>query len=274
MEGVSFTVERGQYVSLVGQNGAGKSTLLRCALGVLPLSSGAVYLNGRPLAELSSKQIARRMAYVPQNGQSVYPHEVFEFVMMGRFPHLGFLQSPGKKDEDVVLRALELTGTRELCGRSLAHLSGGERQRVVIAAALAQNPHVLLLDEVCHFLDPLHESEVHHLLEKLHREEKVSILSVTHDVNRAALHSEKIVALGKGAVIFDGTVDAFMQPDVLRRVYEKDFVMLPHPERAVRVVLPDVAETSSDYVQREPSGPEQMAGPGRGVPGPSRGEVP
>ena len=239
LQGVSFDVKHGEYVSILGQNGAGKSTLLKCAVGIVRDWQGQIILKGRGLSEYSQRQIAGIVAYVPQNGLGVFPQTVDEFVMMGRFSRLGLFQRVGRADEEAVERALRLTRTEEFLPRQLSSLSGGERQRVVIAAALAQQPEVLFLDEVCHFLDPQHESEVQALLDRINVEEGVTILSVTHDLNRAAYHSSKVVALKAGKVVFDGAPRDFMQSDVLERIYDKRFVFTRHPEKDLQVVVPD-----------------------------------
>ena len=235
---VSFAVAPGEFVSLVGQNGAGKSTLLRCALGIISSWQGDISLYGRSVRVLNQRQLARHLAYVPQNGTSVFPQTVYEFVMLGRFARLNWWGVAQRSDEEAVERALELTGTQEFAGRRISSLSGGERQRVVIAAALAHQPEVLLLDEVCHFLDPQHEAEVQALLDRVNRENKVSVLSVTHDLNRAAFHSDRIIALQEGRVIFAGPPCEFMCESRLEHVYQKKFTLVRHPQRDVRLVVP------------------------------------
>lgn len=238
LRGVSFAIKPGDYVSILGPNGAGKSTLLKCALGIVNEWEGRIFLKGESVRDYTQRELARIVAYVPQNGFGAFPQTVYDFVLMGRFARLGLLQSVRKLDELAVQHALELTQTENFAQRLMSSLSGGERQRVVIAAALAQEPEILLLDEVCHFLDPQHESEVQTLLDKINREKRVTILSVTHDINRAAFHSTKIVALKDGQVVYDGDSRGFMQAETLNMLYGKRFVFTRHPEKDLQIVVP------------------------------------
>jgi len=240
LQDVSFAVRRGEYVSLLGQNGAGKTTLLRCALGILKPERGAILVGGQKLGALPRREVARLMAYVPQDIELPFPLSVFDLVLMGRFPHLGFMHNPGRRDEEAALEALKTCAAEQFAGRDLQSLSGGEKQRVLIAAALAQEPAILLLDEVCHFLDPRHEQEVQALLMSLHKEQAKALLSVTHDVNRAVFHSDRIVALKQGKVVFDGLPSEFVDKGVLEVVYEKKFLFAKHPQSGLKVIVPDV----------------------------------
>lgn len=240
VQAVSFDVGQGEYVSLVGQNGAGKTTLLRCALGILKPDRGLLRLNGRLISDYSQRELARWVAYVPQDIEIPFPLSVFEFVLLGRFAHLGLTQTTGRVDREIAERALEISGALGFAERDFQSLSGGEKQRVLIAAALTQEPKLLLLDEVCHFLDPLHENEVYRLLLELNQKQGLALLSVTHDLNRAIFHSRQIVALKEGRVIFRGESAKFLDNAVLEKVYDKEFLFAKHPAKDLRVIIPDV----------------------------------
>ncbi|MCR4414791.1 MAG: ABC transporter ATP-binding protein, partial [Thermoguttaceae bacterium] len=136
-------------------------------------------------------------------------------------------------------RALDVTGTREFAARRLDSLSGGERQKVYIAAALAQEADVLLLDEPTTYLDYRHQAEIRDLLAHVNRVSGVTIVSVTHDLNRAALDSDRIVALCEGQVVFSGPPSEIMRPDVLERIYRTSFLLAEHPRAGLRVILPE-----------------------------------
>jgi hypothetical protein len=133
---------------------------------------------------------------------------------------------------------MQQTGTLEFADRLLDTLSGGERQKVYVAAALAQDPSVLLLDEPTTFLDYRHQAEIRTLLARANRESGVTVVAVTHDVNTAALESDRIVALRDGAVVFCGTPGELMRPDVLRRIYDTPLLLVEHPAAAVPVIVP------------------------------------
>ena len=237
---VSLKAAKGEYVSILGQNGAGKTTLLRAALGMYPEGKGRVMLKGRPIGAYTRRELARVISYVPQNVEITFPMSVREFVLLGRFAHLGFLQSPGRSDQEAARRALELTEALGFADRSFSSLSGGEKQRVLIAAALTQEPEILLLDEVTHFLDPRYEDEIQSLLGELNKREGVTVFSVTHDINRAALNSTRVVALKSGRIVFNNGPREFADNRVLMEVYDKQFIFVAHPQRSVQLVVPDL----------------------------------
>ncbi|MFH0909964.1 MAG: ABC transporter ATP-binding protein [Planctomycetota bacterium] len=236
---VSFEVGGGEFFSVIGPNGSGKTTLLRSLNRLLPKGSGSILLEGAPVERLSRRALARVMSYVPQAVGEVPPFTVREFVLMGRYPHLSPFSSPGREDRRAVERALALTGTAVFAERLVPTLSGGERQGVYIAAALAQGARVLLLDEPTTFLDPRHASEIRKVLLGLNRESGLTILSVTHDVNSAALLSHRVLALREGGVVFCGGPRALMTPETLAGIYGKEFLFVDHPETGQRVVVPE-----------------------------------
>jgi iron complex transport system ATP-binding protein len=167
---LELDVERGESVAVVGPNGAGKTTLLRLLAGLLAPSAGEVRLAGRPLASYSRKGLARRIAYVPQLRPIRVPLTVEAIVLLGRYPHLGAFQlAPAARDLEAVAEALRLTEIEHLRRRPVEELSGGERQSVYIAAALAQEAEILVLDEPTTHLDPRHEREIAVLLPRLRR---------------------------------------------------------------------------------------------------------
>src|SRR5688572_20513110 len=147
LQGVSLAVERGSIVGLLGPNGSGKTTLLRLISGVLQPRAGQILIDGRAIAKLSRRDVARRIAVVPQETRTTFDFSVIDMVLMGRYPHLGPFELEGRADQDIAREALTATGTLALATRSFATLSGGEKQRVVIASALAQGSEMLLLDE-------------------------------------------------------------------------------------------------------------------------------
>lgn len=239
---VSFDLGRGEYVCLVGANGSGKTTLLRCLIGYYAAYSGSVWWWGRPARAFSQKALARRVAYVPQGEGRSAPFQVADFVMMSRYPHWSPFNSPRPQDRQAVARALELTDASHLAARVVASLSGGERQRVCLAAALAQEAEVLLLDEPTTFLDYRHQEDLRRLLTRFHRECGVTILAVTHDLNAAVLSGERVMALCEGTLAFQGTPAQLMRRDVLERIYAAKLVLAPHPTAELPMVVPSVSE--------------------------------
>jgi iron complex transport system ATP-binding protein len=237
---VSFILRPGQRLALVGPNGAGKTTLLKCLNRILTGWSGSIVLAGRKLATYGHRELARWMAYVPQTGVPNSPFSVESFVNMGRYPYQGFLARPNREDHLAVDEALDLTDTMFLRDRPLHTLSGGERQRVILAAALAQEARILLLDEPTVFLDPQHEAAFYEVLTRVHKERDLTMITATHDLNRAVLMYDQVVALKQGRVLFSGVPVEFMTCTVLQNVYNNPFLLISHPKNGHPMVLPEV----------------------------------
>lgn len=203
LAGLSFTVESGEFLAIIGPNGAGKSTLLRHLNGILPVRTGRVELDGKPLGQYSNKAAARRMTYVPQAQGWIPPYPVLEFLLLARYPHLDPFQAPGREDRQRVREILRQFRMLDFEDRQLETLSGGERQKIYLAGAMVQESPVILLDEPTSFLDPHHCREIHSLLRHLHRQQRRTILMVTHDVNAALELATRVLGLRAGRLDFD-----------------------------------------------------------------------
>lgn len=219
LRGVDLTLAAGCVTTIIGANGSGKTTLLRCLLGQLKPSRGQILLDGRSLHEFRPKQLARRLAYVPQQPLSTFGFSVEEIVMMGRYAYGGALAIPSKDDLAIACHAMEVTDVYDLRGRRLGELSGGEAQRVMIARATAQEPSVMLLDEPTSHLDIRHQLHIHGLLSRLADDTRMAIVCVSHDVNLAARVAGQMVAMGEGRVIAHGPPRDIIRADVLRKTY-------------------------------------------------------
>jgi iron complex transport system ATP-binding protein len=239
LENVSFSIARGEYVSIIGQNGAGKSTLLKCIVRILEGGFGSVKIMDRPVEGFGRKELARLISYVPQADGRYSPFTVNELVMMGRYPYLNPLSAAKAADRKAVERALEITGSECFADRMLNSLSGGERQKVFISAALAQEAEIMLLDEPTTFLDPAHQVEINRTLKRINGETGVTILSVTHDVNAAARQSGKIIALKRGKTVFQGSAEELMNRQALENIYDQPFLFVPHPQTGAPMAVPE-----------------------------------
>lgn len=214
---VSLEFARPQLVTLIGPNGAGKSTLLSIMAGLRRGFQGRCLLDGRPVLDWRRREFARKVAYVPQTLRFDFPFTAEQVVLMGRTPYAGgFFDS----DEDwkAAREAMEATDTLGLAGRDFRSLSGGERQRVMLAAALAQKPQALLLDEPAAFLDLHHQLMVYGLLRDLARA-GLLVLAVTHDVNLAASYSDRVIALRSGRVAADASPCEALSAERIREVF-------------------------------------------------------
>ena len=236
---VSFSVNAGEYISLIGPNGAGKTTLLRCLLGMYREHSGNISLNEKSLTGYAYRDLALAISYVLQTHDVEFPLSVYDFVMMGRYPHLKPLTPPSLKDIEAVEHAIETTGTGEFRDRTLRTLSGGERQKVYIAAALAQAASLILLDEPAAFLDYHHQADIMRLLKKINTEHGATVFAVNHDLNSAARWSDRLIAIKNGSVAFDGPPADLFAPEKLETLFETRFRFIEEPEHNLPLVVPD-----------------------------------
>ncbi|MGE0058228.1 MAG: ABC transporter ATP-binding protein, partial [Dehalococcoidia bacterium] len=220
IEGLDIKVDEGEIVSLVGPNGSGKSTLLRALARVLKPKSGVVVLDGKSIAEWPTREVAKRLALLPQGPVLNAAMTVEELVWMGRSPHQGILGLPTAADRQAVELAIEETGIAPLAKRQVALLSGGERQRAWLAMAIAQQPRVLLLDEPTTFLDLNHQLEVLDLIRQLNRQHGLTVVMVLHDLNQAARYSSRICVLKDGRIYGEGAPEAILTPATLREVFQ------------------------------------------------------
>ncbi len=243
LRNISFAVRAGEYFTIVGPNGAGKTSLLRCINRILSDWHGTININSVSIAAFSQRELARLVAYVPQAGGRHNPFTVRETILMARYPHLTPFVSVSYRDLRFVEDALALTGTGSLADRAMHTLSGGERQKVLLAAALAQNAKVLLLDEPTTFLDPRHRDVFRRVLRTINREKGLTVIEVTHDLNCAALDSHRILALRNGEVAFCGVPNQFMDEDVLTGIYDRAFLFTEHPVTGQLMILPEGGES-------------------------------
>ena len=221
---LDLEVRTGECVAVVGPNGSGKTTLLRLLAGLLTPSEGATWWRDTPCADLSRRDLAKLIAYVPQVRPARVPLSVEQLVLLGRYPYLTALQlTPSARDVAFVRELLERSGLDELRERQLDSLSGGERQSVYIAAALAQEAELLLLDEPTTHLDPRHQLEVIRLIRDLQERGEHAIVLTTHDLNLAARLADRIVALRSGEVVASGTPAELVTPEAMESVFDVTF---------------------------------------------------
>jgi cobalamin transport system ATP-binding protein len=206
---VSATIARGEWVGLIGPNGAGKTTILRALAGLVPFA-GRVALDERPLGSGTRRELAGRVALVPQSPQIPAELTVAEYVLLGRTPHIGYLGSEGRSDRLAAEWAIARLGLRPFASRPLGSLSGGERQRAALARALAQDAALLLLDEPTSALDLGAQQQALELIDWLRREETLTVISAMHDLSLAGQFADRLLLLDRGRVVADG-----LAPEVL-----------------------------------------------------------
>jgi iron complex transport system ATP-binding protein len=241
LQGISFTVsgrtilkpldlnlEAGRTIGLIGHNGSGKSTLIRLLARQIRPTTGQVLFDGRRLEAWSNREFARHLAYLPQQTPMPAGTSVRELVKFGRYPWHGPFGAFGRRDEEKVGDALELTRMTGLADRFVETLSGGEQQRAWIAALVAQDTKCLLLDEPISALDIAYQIAVLDLVRKLSKARGLSIVMVLHDINMASRYCDEIIALREGSLIAKGSPKEIMTPECLKRIYGVDF-KIHHP---------------------------------------------
>jgi iron complex transport system ATP-binding protein len=238
VDDVSMGVAPGDLVGILGPNGSGKTTLLKMLSGTLAPSAGTIAFDQRPLTEWRRRDLARRIALVPQETHAPFDFTVLDIVLMGRFPHLGAFALEGPADLSIAQQALASTGTSAFEDRPFATLSGGEKQRVVIASALAQSPELLLLDEPTASLDLGHQLDVQLLLARLNRDRGVTMVLSTHDLNLAAGLCRDLILLRGGRVIAQGATEDVLTPESVRALYGVDADVTRHPIAGYLTVTP------------------------------------
>ncbi|MEY4635148.1 MAG: hypothetical protein RJA55_946 [Acidobacteriota bacterium] len=238
VDGVSVRLAEGALVGILGPNGSGKTTLLRLLSGTRRPSAGRVLLGGQPLDHLSRREVARRIAVVPQETELAFEYSAIEIVLMGRHPHLGVFTVEGPHDLRIAHEALAATGTAHLADRPFHELSGGEKQRIVIAAALAQSASLLLLDEPTASLDLGYQLEVSSLLRRLNQDHGVTMAVSTHDLNLAAAICRDLILMRDGKVLATGPTAEVLTPDNVLALYDVAADVHVHDDTGHMIVVP------------------------------------
>jgi iron complex transport system ATP-binding protein len=230
MEDVSFAIDEAQIVAIIGPNGSGKTTLLKIINGTLFPNAGQMLIDGKNTSRWSRKDIAQKVAIVPQETAVIFPFYAEEIVLMGRFPHLSNYRFEDKKDYRIVHEAMEKTDTLAFATRRFDELSAGERQRVLIARALAQEPKVLLLDESTVFLDLKHQLQFLTLLRQLNTAQQLTVIFVTHDINLAAQNASRIILLYSGKIYAIGKPAEVITAANIKEVYDVGVLIDKNPQ--------------------------------------------
>lgn len=228
---VSFTVGKGKVLGILGPNGSGKSTLLKIVSGIIQPNSGKVLIDGQELKSYSAKELAKKMAVLPQLHANTFSNSVRDAVSLGRYPHQsGFFSTWSATDETAVQTAMQQTGVTKYEHTLLEFLSGGEQQRVFIAQALAQNSSVLLLDEPTNHLDIAHQKLILDMIRKEVVECGLTVVSVFHDINLASLYCDELLLMDEGQVKAHGLPHEVVLQEQIADVYNATVVTYPHPE--------------------------------------------
>lgn len=238
---VSFEVHHGEVLALIGPNGAGKSTIIRAVSGVIP-STGSVHTNGNDFHALDPMQRARYVAVVPQAISLPPAFSVWETVLMGRTPYLGFLGNASAHDEELTREALSRVNALSFTDRRISELSGGEAQRILLARALCQSTPILLLDEPTSHLDLQYQVSLLELIRDLAHKEKLTVLIALHDLNLAARYADRVALLVGGKLDAVGTPRDVLTPEKISNAYCLPVQVVEHPFEDSPLVLPGIVQ--------------------------------
>ncbi|MGX7024846.1 ABC transporter ATP-binding protein [Vagococcus hydrophili] len=229
VDSLDLAIPEGKITSIIGPNGCGKSTILKTIGRILKRKSGHVLLDGADIAKITTKEIAKKMAILPQTPTAPSGLTVQELVSYGRFPHQKGFGKLNDEDKKIVDWAIEVTKLTDYRYREIDNLSGGQRQRVWIAMALAQQTELILLDEPTTYLDMAHQLEVLELLKDLNKQQGCTIVMVLHDLNLASRFSDYLVAVNEGEVKAKGNAKEVIKAEVLKNVFQIEATIVEEP---------------------------------------------
>ncbi|KGJ99020.1 ABC transporter ATP-binding protein [Thalassotalea sp. ND16A] len=225
IENVDFELNRGETVAIVGPNGAGKTSLLKCLHGEHNDFDGSITLNSKPLSTLHHKNIAKQIAVVSQQTNSVFDLTVVDIVRMGLIPHKSFFENDNGNDANKIHSALSKVDLLEQQQQVFNTLSGGEQQRVLIARAVVQAANILIMDEPTNHLDIYYQHQILALAKKL----KITLLLTIHDLNLAAEYCDRIVLMDHGKIVANDTPEQVLTPHTLKSVFNLDCAVDKNP---------------------------------------------
>lgn len=238
IEELDLNIPKGEITVLIGGNGCGKSTLLRSLARLLKPQSGAVLLEGSSIQQLATKEVATKLAILPQGPEAPEGLTVYQLIKQGRYPHQGLFKKWTSKDEEKVMQALEATRLTELADRPVDALSGGQRQRAWIAMTLAQDTEIILLDEPTTYLDLTHQIEILDLLFELNEREKRTIVMVLHDLNLACRYAHHLIAVKDRTVYAQGKPEEVISCELVRHVFEMECQVTSDPLFGTPLCIP------------------------------------
>lgn len=222
IKNISFSLNKGEFLSVLGRNGSGKSTMIKAIQGLLMDVSGKISIDGKDMSSHKPRELAQKMAYVPQMFEVSFEFTVEEIILMGRYVHQGKFTGITAADKSIIEEIMDLTKTTQLKDKKIAHLSGGERQRVFIARALAQDTPLLFLDEPSAHLDINYQVEIYQILNRLQEEKNKTILAAEHNINLAVPYSQRLLFLQNGRIHSLGSPIELITKQNIQEVFHTD----------------------------------------------------
>lgn len=237
IQDLSTQIAEKKITTIIGANGCGKSTLLKAMTRIQPVAKGQIVLSGQDIAQLPTKEVAKKIALLPQVLEATEGISVFDLVSYGRYPHQSYLGRLSDQDIEKINWAMEATSTASYAQQSVDALSGGQRQRVWIAMALAQDTDTIFLDEPTTYLDMNHQLEILELLQELNHSQQKTIVMVLHDLNLASRFSDQMIAMKAGQIRFQGEVADIMTQPILEDIFDIDAQLIPDPKSQRPILL-------------------------------------
>ena len=235
-ENISFSIEKGDVLCILGPNGTGKTTLIKCLTNIHEIDSGEIFIKGKNIKKLSFKQISKHVGYIPQSHIPTFPFSVFDVVLMGRAPYLNLGENPNDEDKKIALNALKILGLEDLKDKEYTNLSGGERQLVFLARVLCQQPDILILDEPTSHLDFGNQIKLLEIIDNL-AESGLSIIMSSHFPDHAFLSSTKVAIMKDKSFIDFGKPDTIVTEENLKKAYSIN-VKLMHFDEDRKICVP------------------------------------
>lgn len=229
ISGINAEIKMGEFIGIIGRNGAGKSTLLKTLRGLLPAKNGQVFYFGKPMSAYGEKELARIVAYLQQNVETGFGYTGLDIVLTGRYPYMKWWESEKDEDRELAMDCMSYTGTLDLAERPVTEVSGGQKQRILLAKVLAQQTPILFLDEPTTGLDMVYREEIFRFARELANMGK-TILMVVHELDLAAAYCSRIILLGEGKLMADGSPKQVFREDLLSRAYEADISVEENPK--------------------------------------------
>ncbi|MFQ5721532.1 MAG: ABC transporter ATP-binding protein [Candidatus Aminicenantales bacterium] len=226
---ISFSLEQGEFISILGRNGSGKSTLIKALQRMLKNTEGQVKIDGQDISSFQPRQLAKKIAYVPQIFDFSFEFSVEEIVTMGRYIHQGRLSRGSTTDQLIIEEVMDLAQIAHLKNKKVAHLSGGERQRVFIARALAQDSPLIFLDEPSSHLDINYQLEIYQILNQLQQEKGKTILTAEHNINLAIPYSQRLLFLKEGRIHSEGPPQKLITKALIKEVFGAEVEIRDNP---------------------------------------------